>query len=108
MWSWAGVSVDWNKSPVTPSIAAAATDRACTSSPTLVRSVNTVASHNCRIGRANYPAGFPVDLALKDIRLFEGAEGYQRPLVHAVEERLQHAVDAGHPNDDLAAVAAVD
>jgi hypothetical protein len=39
-------------SPVTPSIAAAAIDRACTSRPTLVRSVNTGASHNCRIGRA--------------------------------------------------------
>ena len=28
---------------------------ACTSSPTLVRSVNTGASHNCRIGRAGSP-----------------------------------------------------
>jgi hypothetical protein len=43
--------LDWNSSPVSPTIAAAATDRACTSSPTLVRSVNTGASHNCRIGR---------------------------------------------------------
>src|SRR3954465_2499750 len=55
MWSQDGVSLDWNSSPVTPSIAAAATDRACTSSPTLVRSVNTGASHNCRIGRAGGP-----------------------------------------------------
>src|SRR5262245_42893543 len=44
MWLWAGVSLAWTSSPVTPSIAAAATDRACTSSPTLVRSVNTGAS----------------------------------------------------------------
>ena len=57
---------------------------------------------------ANYTAGFPVELALKDIRLTAQAEGYQPPLVHAVEERLQHAVDAGHASDDLAAVATVD
>src|SRR4029079_8434138 len=44
MCSCDGVSLDWNSSPVTPSIAAAATDRACTSSPTLVRSENTGAS----------------------------------------------------------------
>jgi 3-hydroxyisobutyrate dehydrogenase len=55
----------------------------------------------------NYTAGFPVELALKDIRLTRQAEGYQPPLVRAVEERLQHAVDAGHGTDDLAAVAAV-
>ncbi|MFB9072714.1 hypothetical protein ACFFX0_16520 [Citricoccus parietis] len=52
MCSCDGVSLVWMSSPVTPSIAAAATDRACTSSPTLVRSVNTGASHNCRQGRA--------------------------------------------------------
>jgi len=28
--------------------------------------------------------------------------------VHAVEERLQRAVETGHASDDLAAVAAVD
>jgi 3-hydroxyisobutyrate dehydrogenase len=55
----------------------------------------------------DYAAGFPVALALKDIRLTEQAEGAQPPLVHAVEERLQRAVDAGHALDDLAAVAAV-
>jgi hypothetical protein len=41
--------------PVTRSIAAAATDRAWTSSPTLVRSENTGASHACRIGQAGGP-----------------------------------------------------
>jgi 3-hydroxyisobutyrate dehydrogenase len=56
----------------------------------------------------DYAAGFPVELALKDIRLIEQAEGLQRPLVHAVEQRLQRAVDAGHARDDLAAVGAVD
>jgi 3-hydroxyisobutyrate dehydrogenase len=55
----------------------------------------------------DYTAGFPVELALKDIRLTEQAEGLQPPLVHTVEERLQRAVDAGHAQDDVAAVAAV-
>jgi 3-hydroxyisobutyrate dehydrogenase len=54
-----------------------------------------------------FTAGFPVELALKDIRLTEQAEGQQPPLVHAVEERLQRAVDAGHARDDVAAVATV-
>ncbi|MDQ1599195.1 MAG: 3-hydroxyisobutyrate dehydrogenase [Actinomycetota bacterium] len=56
----------------------------------------------------DYPPGFPVELALKDIRLAEQAEGRQPPLIRAVEERLQRAVAAGHGRDDLAAVAAVD
>jgi 3-hydroxyisobutyrate dehydrogenase len=56
----------------------------------------------------DFTAGFPVELALKDIRLAEQAEGHQPPLVHAVEERLQRAVDAGHARDDVAALAAVD
>jgi 3-hydroxyisobutyrate dehydrogenase len=55
----------------------------------------------------DYTAGFPVELALKDIRLIEQAEGLQPPLMHIVEERLQRAVDAGHAQDDVAAVAAV-
>ncbi len=56
----------------------------------------------------NYTAGFPVELALKDIRLTEEAEGAQPPLMRAVEERLVRAIDAGHARDDLAAVGAVD
>jgi 3-hydroxyisobutyrate dehydrogenase len=55
----------------------------------------------------DYAPGFPVELALKDIRLTEQAEGLQPPLVHAVEERLQRTVDAGHGHDDIAAVATV-
>jgi 3-hydroxyisobutyrate dehydrogenase len=55
----------------------------------------------------DFTAGFPVELALKDIRLAEQAQGLQPPLVHAVEERLQRAVDDGHAHDDVAAVAAV-
>jgi 3-hydroxyisobutyrate dehydrogenase len=56
----------------------------------------------------DYHAGFPVELALKDIRLAKQAEGVQPHLVAAVEDRLQHAVDAGHARDDVAAVATVD
>jgi 3-hydroxyisobutyrate dehydrogenase len=56
----------------------------------------------------NFTAGFPVELALKDIRLIEQAEGLQPPLVHTLEERLQRAVEAGHARDDVAAVAVVD
>jgi len=55
----------------------------------------------------NYAAGFPVELALKDIRLAEQAEGSQPPLVRAVADRLQRAVDAGHARDDIAAVATI-
>jgi 3-hydroxyisobutyrate dehydrogenase len=55
----------------------------------------------------DYAARFPVELALKDLRLTEQAESLQPPLVHAVEERLQRAVDAGHAHDDVAAVATV-
>jgi 3-hydroxyisobutyrate dehydrogenase len=55
----------------------------------------------------DYAAGFPIELALKDVRLAEQADGLRLPLVRAVEERLQRAVDAGHAHDDIAAVAAV-
>ena len=55
----------------------------------------------------NFAPGFPVELALKDIRLTEEAEGLQPPLVHAVDERFMRAAAEGHPHDDLAAVAAV-
>lgn len=61
---------------------------------------------------ADYPAGFPVELALKDIRLAkqaaEHAEGLEPPLIRVLEDRLRRAVEAGHARDDLAAVAAVD
>jgi 3-hydroxyisobutyrate dehydrogenase len=55
----------------------------------------------------DFTPGFPVELALKDIRLAEQGEGQQPPLTRAVEQRLQRAVDAGHARDDVAAVAAV-
>jgi 3-hydroxyisobutyrate dehydrogenase len=53
----------------------------------------------------DYTPGFPVELALKDIRLMEQAE--TQPLTRELERRLAHAADAGHAHDDLAAVAAV-
>lgn len=56
----------------------------------------------------DYTPGFPVELALKDIRLTEQAARAQPPLVHAVEQRLERAVAAGHGRDDLSAVATVD
>ena len=56
----------------------------------------------------DFTPGFPVELALKDIRLAEEAEGQQPPLARVVEERLLRAMHAGHARDDLAAVAAVD
>lgn len=55
----------------------------------------------------DYAPGFPVELALKDIRLGEQAAGIRSPLAHALEERLMRAVDAGYGQDDVAAVAAV-
>lgn len=58
--------------------------------------------------KGDYRAGFPVELALKDVRLAKQAEGVQSPLVEEVEHRLQRAVDAGHGRDDVAAVATVD
>jgi 3-hydroxyisobutyrate dehydrogenase len=55
----------------------------------------------------DYAPGFPVELALKDIRLAAEAEGHQPLLEYAVEERLLRAVQAGHSRDDVAAVATV-
>src|SRR5680860_737460 len=59
--SFPGVNRFRNTSPVSPSIAAATTDRACTSKPTLVRSVNTGASHTCRHCRTGPLLGNPRD-----------------------------------------------
>jgi 3-hydroxyisobutyrate dehydrogenase len=56
----------------------------------------------------DYAPGFPVELALKDIRLMEQAEMQTAPLVRELDRRLTNAADAGHALDDLAAVAAVD
>jgi len=56
----------------------------------------------------DYTPGFPIELALKDIRLMEQTEMQTPPLVRELDRRLTNAADAGHSLDDLAAVAAVD
>jgi 3-hydroxyisobutyrate dehydrogenase len=56
----------------------------------------------------DYIPGFPVALALKDIRLIEEAEARTSPLVPELDRRLASAAKAGHAHDDLAGVAAVD
>jgi 3-hydroxyisobutyrate dehydrogenase len=56
----------------------------------------------------DYTPGFPIELALKDIRLIEDAENEVSPLVRELDRRLTSAVIAGHMHEDLAAVAAVD
>lgn len=54
-----------------------------------------------------YTPGFPVDLALKDLRLAQQAEDSHPQLTRVIEDRLQRTVDAGHARDDIAAVASV-
>jgi 3-hydroxyisobutyrate dehydrogenase len=56
----------------------------------------------------DYRPGFPVELALKDVRLLEDAEKQTSPLLRELDRRLARAADAGHAQYDLAAVAAVD
>jgi 3-hydroxyisobutyrate dehydrogenase len=53
----------------------------------------------------DYQPGFPLELALKDVRLL--AQEQPTPLLDVAVQRLSAAVDAGHGRDDLAAVAAV-
>ena len=53
-----------------------------------------------------YPAGFPVDLALKDVRLAQDAFG-DGALTAALAARLQAASDQGYGRSDLAAIAEV-
>jgi 3-hydroxyisobutyrate dehydrogenase len=59
------------------------------------------------MGTNDYTPGFPVALALKDIRLIEQV-GKRSPLLAVLDRRLTTAVHAGHADDDLSAVAAVD
>jgi 3-hydroxyisobutyrate dehydrogenase len=51
----------------------------------------------------SYPAGFAVQLALKDIDLAAEMSA-PSPLLRVVHDRLEQAVAAGHGNEDLAAV----
>ncbi|MEU3304538.1 NAD(P)-dependent oxidoreductase [Streptomyces sp. NPDC006678] len=52
---------------------------------------------------ASYAPGFAVQLALKDIDLAAAAAA-PSPLLQIVRDRLESTVEAGHENDDLAAV----
>ncbi|MFD6186004.1 NAD-binding protein [Streptomyces goshikiensis] len=52
---------------------------------------------------ASYAPGFAVQLALKDIDLAAAAAA-PSPLLQVVRDRLEATVEAGHDNDDLAAV----
>lgn len=51
-----------------------------------------------------YPLGFAVDLALKDVDLTLENAKLKLPFVEAVRERLKSTVDAGHGREDVAAV----
>jgi 3-hydroxyisobutyrate dehydrogenase len=54
--------------------------------------------------KRQYPLGFAVDLALKDVGLTLENTKLELPFVEAVRERLQSTVDAGHGREDVAAV----
>jgi 3-hydroxyisobutyrate dehydrogenase len=56
------------------------------------------------IEKRQYPLGFAVDLALKDVDLTLENAKLKLPFVEAVRERLKATVDAGHGRDDVAAV----
>ena len=50
-----------------------------------------------------FEPGFAVQLALKDVELARASAGLS-PLLQVVRDRLERTVEAGHGNDDLAAV----
>jgi 3-hydroxyisobutyrate dehydrogenase len=53
--------------------------------------------------KKEFPASFPLALALKDARLItEAAEGAEPPLLRVVREQLERAVHDGHGDLDLA------
>jgi 3-hydroxyisobutyrate dehydrogenase len=56
------------------------------------------------IEKRQYPLGFAVDLALKDVDLTLENAKLKLPFVEAVRERLKATVDAGHGREDVAAV----
>jgi 3-hydroxyisobutyrate dehydrogenase len=54
----------------------------------------------------SFEPGFAVQLALKDVDLARASAGLS-PLLQVVRDRLERTVEAGHGNDDLAAVDVV-
>lgn len=59
------------------------------------------------IAQGDYPAGFPVELALKDVELSEAAGAHGIPTLEHVATVLRRARDAGHGREDLASVVEV-
>lgn len=69
-------------------------------------SVSAVRAALGEMQRREYPAGFPVRLALKDLKLAREVakhSGVELPLLYAVLERIGD-VENRHANDDLASV----
>jgi len=56
----------------------------------------------------DYRPQFPIELALKDIRLIEQVDAPASALVRELDRRLTVASAAGHAHDDVAAVATID
>ncbi|MCU1531832.1 MAG: 6-phosphogluconate dehydrogenase, NAD-binding protein [Arthrobacter sp.] len=54
--------------------------------------------------KRQYPLGFAVELALKDVDLTLENAKHKLPFVEAVRDRLKSTVDAGHGREDVAAV----
>jgi 3-hydroxyisobutyrate dehydrogenase len=59
------------------------------------------------IAKGSYPAGFPVELAMKDVRLAREAGAGGLASIDHVADVLERTIEAGHGRDDLAAVAEV-
>lgn len=60
-----------------------------------------------RIGlmeKRQYPLGFAVELALKDVELTMENTKLKLPFLEAVHERLKSTVEAGHGREDVAVV----
>ncbi|WP_346111070.1 NAD-binding protein [Nonomuraea maheshkhaliensis] len=53
----------------------------------------------------SYQAGFPLDLALKDLGLLADERDRQPRLPGVLRDTLERAVEAGHGREDVAAVA---
>jgi 3-hydroxyisobutyrate dehydrogenase len=54
--------------------------------------------------KRQYPLGFAVDLALKDVDLTLESAKLELPFVEAVRQRLKSTVETGHGREDVAAV----
>ncbi|MFC5825979.1 NAD-binding protein [Nonomuraea insulae] len=55
----------------------------------------------------NYPPGFPLELALKDLELLADERDHPSRLSGLLRTTLRQAVEDGHGREDIAAVASV-